>query len=662
MLIVNEDKLGDFNYSGKAEWLETNGLGGYASSTLSGCNTRRYHGLLVAATNPPTERTILVSKLDETIVSNGKRTEIGTSQYLDLLSPQGFQYLKIFSKDLYPQWTYEVGDITLQKSIIQPHNKNSTLIKYEVIKAGSPFQLEFRPFLIARDYHGTGRQNYDLHWDIDFKDGLFHNQPFGGDLEIFIQIPGSKYTHHPDWYFGYKHEEELNRGLEFKEDLLCYGVFELEVKLGDVFFINISTENPKNLDSAKAFNEEINRRKKLLDFTKRNDFIDQLILAADQFIVQRPIYLDEKSEPIQGATIIAGYHWFTDWGRDTMIALPGLCLTTRRFEEAKKILKAFAQSVDMGMLPNFFSDKNGLAEFNNVDGTLWFFLAIYHYYQATQDQEFVLNELLPILENILEWHYRGTRYNIHQDPEDHLLYEGEIGQQLTWMDARIGDYVVTPRMGKPVEIQALWYNAHQILSELLKEAGNSDKSIRYLTEAKIILKSFQKKFWFEEGGYLYDSIDENNVPIETFRPNQLFPISLPFELISKEKAKMVLKKIKSILLTPIGLRSLPQSDPSYKGFYGGDQFSRDSNYHQGAVWSWLLGPYIDALVKVGAPRKEIKEIVSKFEYHFFEGGIGTISEIFDGDFPHNPKGCISQAWSVAELLRVIMAYDILGNE
>jgi len=659
MITIKEDKLQDFGFSGKVEWLETNGLGGYSSSTLSGCNTRRYHGLLVAATNPPTERTVLVSKMDETIVMEGNKIELGTNVYNDAISPNGYSYLKEFSKDLFPQWTYKVGNILLRKSIIQPHKHNTTLIRYEVLEAEIPFQLQFQPFLIARDYHGTGRANEDLHWDCNFANGLFHNKPFGGDLDIFIKVPGSSYTHHPEWYFNFKHEEELLRGLGYNEDLLCYGTFEISVKAGDIFFISLSTENPEHLDPSKAFEEEITRRFNLLSITKRNDFTDQLILAADQFIVQRPIFTKGILNPIEGATIIAGYHWFTDWGRDTMISLPGLCISTKRFEEAKKILNAFAQSVDMGMLPNFFSDKNGLAEFNNVDGTLWFFQAVYHYYLATQDKEFVLNAIFPVLENILEWHYKGTRYNIHRDTNDHLLYEGEKGQQLTWMDARIGDWVVTPRMGKPVEIEALWYNAHKILSFLAKEAGFTHKSEILDHEAANIADSFIKTFWFEEGNYLYDSIDENNTPVNTFRPNQLFAISLPFELLGKDPSKHILDKVKSILYTPVGLRSLPQNDPNYNGFYGGDQYKRDSNYHQGAVWGWLMGPYIDALVKVETPKEEIKKVLEDFQYHLFEGGIGTVSEIFDGDFPHSPKGCIAQAWSVAEILRVILAYNLL---
>jgi predicted glycogen debranching enzyme len=659
MISIEQEKLKDFSYLSQVEWLETNGLGGYASSTVANCHSRRYHGLLVAATQIPTGRTVLVSKLDETIVTGDKLFELGSNNYNGVIAPQGYQYLKDFTKELYPQWTYQADDIIIRKSLMQLHKKNTTIIKYEVLEAGSLFKMLLQPFLIARDYHSVGHMNHNLHWDVDFNNGVFHNKPYGGDLEVYISLPGSTYHHKPEWYYNFRYEEEVNRGLEYNEDLLCYGELEVSLKTGDAIYVVLSTTNPEGFDAKKAFTEEVSRRMALFGSVKRNAVTDQLRLAADQFVVQRHIYLNGNEHPIEGATVIAGYHWFTDWGRDTMISLPGLCISTGRYNDAKKILQAFAHSVNKGMLPNFFSDNNGIAEFNNVDGTLWFFLAVYHFYKATGDKGFVLNELVPVLEDIIEWHYKGTRYNIHDDPSDHLLFAGEKGQQLTWMDARVGNWVVTPRMGKPVEIEALWYNALCIISELAKEAGDTEKATHYAKEAGFVKGNFEKEFWFEGGQYLYDSIDENNVPVETFRPNQLFAISLPFELIGGEKAKGILEKIKTILYTPVGLRSLGQGEPNYNGFYGGDQFHRDSNYHQGAVWSWLLGPYVDALVKVKTPKAELKKIIADFSYHFKEGGVGTISEIFDGDAPHAPKGCMAQAWSVAELLRVITAYKLV---
>ncbi len=659
MISIEQEKLHDFDYVGKTEWLETNGLGGYSSSTISNCHSRRYHGLLVAATQIPTGRTVLVSKMDEALIIGENRIDLATNNYNGTVTPRGYQYLEKFSKEFYPEWIYKVEDTIIKKSLIQLRGKNTTLIKYNCIHAKENAQLQLKPFIIARDYHSISKMNYNLHWDATYHNGTFHNNPYGDELNIYIRIPGAQYHHHPEWFYNFLYQEELNRGQEYLEDLLCFGEFIIPIKTGDTFYIALSTENPENLAFEDAFNGEVNRRSALIDSFPRNEITDVLVLASDQFIVKREVYLKQAGIPIEGATIIAGYHWFTDWGRDTMISLPGLCILTNRWEEAKKILWAFANSMNEGMLPNFFSDKDGLAEFNNVDGTLWFFLAVYQYLKATNDEEFVLGQILPVMEIIMDWHRKGTRYQIKVDPNDHFLFAGAKGQQLTWMDARIGDWVVTPRMGKPVEIQALWYNALCIMKELTRVAGNTEVSLEYEERAQLVQESFTNKFWFEEGQYLYDAIDENNIPITAFRPNQLFAISLPFELVKGERAKTIIGKIKANLFTPVGLRSLAPNDPNYKGWYGGTPFERDSNYHQGTVWSWLLGPYIDALVKIETPKNELIKIIKDFTYHFQEGCIGTISEIFDGDTPHAPKGCIAQAWSVGELLRVILTYQLV---
>jgi len=378
--------------------------------------------------------------------------------------------------------------------------------------------------------------------------------------------------------------------------------------------------------------------------------LTNFLLRGDKVTVQRGGHLK---------TIIAGYHWFTDWSRDTMISLPGLCLSTGRFEDAKKIIAAFAENVSMGMLPNRFQDNNEPPEYNNVDGTLWYFIAIKKYLAATDDTAFILNRILPVLKEIIDWHFKGTRYNIHV-AEDGLLYAGETGQQLTWMDARIGDWVVTPRMGKPVEIQALWYNALKIFAELLLLNNQpQDAELVELSAAKA-KQSFQEKFWYTAGNYLYDNIDENNTPDISLRPNQLLALSLPYAILDDMgKAKSMLKIVEEKLYTPVGLRSLSPDDERYIPFYGGDQYKRDSSYHQGTVWSWLLGPYVDALMKIKSQKSKVKKIVGDFSYHLTEGCIGTVSEIFDAEAPHYPRGCAAQAWGVAEVLRVIKDYDFL---
>ena len=645
--MLQKDKASLTNYEEaiQLEWLETNGLGGWASSSIIGCNTRRYHGLLVASTRPPIERMVLVSKIDETIVVNEQAFELGVNDFGDTINPTGNQFLTKFTKDLFSEWTYEVNGITIQKTIAMVQGENTTVVVYKVLKATKQFTLRLQPFIAARGYHNLQNNNSNLWWDVDFEDGVFKNHPFEGAPNVYISVPNASYEHHPNWFNHYNYIEEKNRGLDFKEDLLNHGTLSVNLKKGQSIGIIISTEDPKGRNAEELFEKEIARKKELLYKQPENETLKQLILAADQFIVQRGDNLK---------TVIAGYHWFTDWGRDTMISLPGLCLSTGRFDDAKKIIAAFAKSVSMGMLPNRFQDHDELPQYNNVDGTLWFFIAIYKYYQATNDADFVLKELLPVLKDIIDWHFKGTRYNI-KVAEDGLLFAGEQGQQLTWMDAKIADWVVTPRMGKPVEVQALWYNALRIYSDLLHLDKQLEPAAHYAAKAVQAKLSFKKLFWYEGGNYLYDVIDKNNTPDATLRPNQLFAISLPFSLLDDKEAKVVLKIIEEKLYTHVGLRTLPTSDLRYVGVYEGGVFKRDSSYHQGTVWSWLLGAYIDALIKIrGSKGKaQAKEVIAEFSYHLEEACIGSVSEIFDADVPNHPKGCIAQAWSVAEMLRVM---------
>ncbi len=635
---------------GGAEWLETNGLGGWSSSSIIHAHTRRYHGLLVAATDPPAQRTVLLSKLDETIIVDEKRMELGCNLYNgDIVSPNGNKYLKSFTKELFPEWMYEAEGVQIKKAIAMLHDENTVVILYDVIKAEKPFTLELLPLMAARFYHSLQHARPQMHWDTDFENGIFHNKP-DGELNLFINVPGSSYEHTPRWFNNFKYSVEEYRGLDFTEDLFNHGVFSVELKEGGSLGIIISTENPEGRNAKELLVKEEKRRNALLKEQPDDETVQQLILAADQFIVKRGENLK---------TVIAGYHWFTDWGRDTMISLPGLTLSTGRFEDAKKIIAAFAQSVSMGMLPNRFQDNNEPPEYNNVDGTLWYFIAVYKYLQSTNDKKFVLKEILPVLKEIIDWHFKGTRYNIHAD-EDGLLYAGEEGQQLTWMDARIGTWVVTPRRGKPVEIQALWYNVLKIFAELLilnKQKQDAAIIEAAATKAK---QSFDKTFWYSAGNYLYDVIDENGKPDSSLRPNQLFAISLPHALVEGEKAAAILKIVEEKLYTPVGLRSLPADDEHYIQKYGGDQWHRDSSYHEGTVWSWLLGAYVDALIKVKSQKSKVKKVMEDFKYHLNEGCIGSVSEIFDAAAPHHPRGCIAQAWGVAEVLRVMKEYELYG--
>ena len=668
MLSKDKSELQNFANAVRQEWLETNGLGGWTGSSIIGAHTRRYHGLLVAAIEPPTGRVVLVSKLDETIVTNESRIELGANLYPgNVIHPRGHQYLECFNREIFPEWYYQADGIRLKKTVAMIHGENTVIIRYEVLEAKRSFKMEFLPLVAARGYHSLAYEGPQMHWDADFKDGIFHNRP-DGKTDIFIYIPESSYQHQPRWFHSFQYREEQYRGLDYNEDLFNHGVFSVTLEEGDSLGIILSTENPAGRNAYDLLSKESIRRNLLLRDQPESDLIRSLVLAADQFVVKRFIRpaVDlqnntSKGDPREAATIIAGYHWFTDWARDTMISLPGLCLSTGRFEEARKILSAFAASADRGMLPNRFQDHGDKPEYNNVDGTLWYFISVHKYLEATNDKEFVLKEILPVLKDIIDWHFRGTRYSIRVDA-DGLLYSGEHGQQLTWMDARIDDWVVTPRMGKPVEIQALWYNALKVFAGLLNLNEQEHDAFKVNLTAEKAKDSFIRKFWFQEGNYLYDTIDENGVPDSSLRPNQLLAISLPYAMIEGEKAAAIVKLVKEKLYTPVGLRSLSADDNRYVPLYGGDQWHRDAAYHQGTVWSWLLGPYIDALIKVNGDQDEAKRVIDDFAFHLHEGCIGSVSEIFDGEAPHHPGGCVAQAWGVAEILRAIKEHNLFIKE
>ncbi len=651
------DVLHDFNKARSLEWLETNGLGGYASSTVSGAHSRRYHGLLVAAMHPPVGRTVLLSKLDETIIissankekqSNDIRIELSSNQYPGCVHPQGFNHLKSFERDMFPEFTYEVEGVKIKKTIVGVHGENTTLVLYEVISAPKKSKLELLPLGASRDYHSISHANESLNKAYEFKDGIFKTKNYSDSPELFISLPKSTFEAAPNWYHNFEYSIEQYRGLDFQEDLFTHGKFIIDIKKGDKIGIIISTEDPTERDAFKLFKQEQNRRAKLIKDVLWNENLKRLTLAADQFIVKRGDDLK---------TIIAGYHWFSDWGRDTMISLPGLCLATERFDDAKKILKAFAESVSDGMLPNRFPDQGETPEYNTVDATLWFFHAIYKYYQYTSDKAFI-KTLLPILSNIIDWHEKGTRYNIHV-VDDGLLYAGQDGVQLTWMDAKVGDWVVTPRKGKTVEINALWHNALSVMAELFFDTGKIKEAEEFKKRAFQVNTSFNQLFWNDAQGGLYDFVDGENKN-DDLRPNQIYALSLPFQLLSKDKAQSVFNLVTEKLLTNRGLRSLSPDHPEYKPVYGGDQWHRDGAYHQGTVWSFLIGPYIDALINLKGEKgkAEAARLLTDFFKHLDEAGVGSISEIFDAESPFHPRGCMAQAWGVGESLRVSLEYDL----
>ena len=633
------------------EWLETNGLGGFASSTIVGLNTRRYHGLLVAATRPPVGRMLLLSKLEETIVIDGQRYELSANEYPGTIHPRGYQYLVSVKLDPFPVFTYEVAGVEVEKSVFMIYGENSTAIQYAVRVVGAnlprTLDLEVSALIAFRDYHSTAHENDALDPRVEQEPGLATVTPYAGLPSLHIAHNANELEPTGFWYRRFEYQVERERGLDFTEDLFNPFVLKFHALQQPNPSIIASTGRRDISRGADYREAEIQRRLAVIEaFPSEREPIHTLVAAADQFIVSRG---SEK-------TVIAGYHWFSDWGRDTMIALPGLTLATGRFDIAKSILLAFAPFVDQGMLPNRFPDAGETPEYNTVDATLWYFEAIRALLQYTGDFTFVRTNLYRVLVDIIDWHERGTRYGIRLD-EDGLLQSGEAGVQLTWMDAKVGDWVVTPRTGKPVEIQALWYNALCVMEHLAKKFEDRANEQRFGQIAERTKRSFNKSFWNEQRGCLYDVID-GDARDDSIRPNQVFAVSLAHTMLSRDKARQVVEVVQRELLTPYGLRSLARSDPHYRGRYEGGPLSRDGSYHQGTVWAWLMGPFITAYLKVTGDGKEGREQAAKwldeFSGHLEEACLGQVSEIFDGDSPHRPRGCVAQAWSVAELLRALL--------
>lgn len=654
MIHLHQEILHRFDQAVRYEWLETNGLGGYASSTVIGAHHRRYHGLLVAATKPPVKRTVMLSKLEETIITADHSYELGANKYRGTVYPNGYIFLQEFRQELFPTFIYQLPGIKLKKTITALHGENTVVINYEILEADQPFTLELKPMYSPRDYHNLALANGDLDTTVSFEQGIFRTQPYTDQPELFLGVPGVEFELRPDWYYQLEYQEELNRGMAGHEDLFSPGVFTLRLEEGQSWSAMASTLNPQGRRADDLVAQERQRREGLLvQAGYRQDFMKRLVLASDQFIVSRGDGL---------RTVVAGYPWFTDWGRDTMISLPGLCLATGRHEDAKKILLSFAENTSEGMIPNRFPDNGSEPLYNTIDGTLWFFVAVYKYLEATQDRAFVVAQLLPVLSDILSWHERGTRFGIRMD-DDGLLTGGEDGYALTWMDAKAHDWVVTPRRGKAVEINALWYNAWRIYAALLREATQPEKAQETEQRAEQLRQSFVREFWNPHTLALYDCIDgeERDASI---RPNQIFALSLPFPLLDMDQSYQVLDRVEQELLTPVGLRSLSPNDPAYQPYYEGDQYGRDGAYHQGTVWSWLLGPYLDALIRVrgGWGREMARVVIEKMEAHLEQAGVGNVSEIFDGAKPHQPRGCTAQAWGVAELLRAVAEYGLMPRE
>ncbi len=653
---LTADILQNYETASRREWLATNGIGGYASSSLAGANTRRYHGLLVPAFAPPLGRAVLLSKLEEEVRVEDALYLLSANKYPSVVQPQGFRHLVHYENHPVPTWTYTFheGTVTLQKRVWMPHGKNTVYIQYTLIKAPEAVKFGLVPLMAYKDYH-TEQHRWDGFHGTITNDGPGRLKFVAYDTAEplwFTLPPTFAWSGHSGWFLNFEHTREQERGLDCTEDLYCPGHWDGTLAPGQTMTLvaTVETETPAQADD--SLHAEYARQQSLLTAAGlgggSEPFAQTLTLAADQFLI-------EHTERVARATIMAGYPWFTDWGRDTMIALPGLCLSTGRHDLAKQILTSFSGATHNGLLPNRFTDGGGGAEYNTVDASLWFFHAVHQYALASGDWDFAAQQMLPVLQDILTHHINGTDYGIGVDPSDGLLHAGQPGVQLTWMDAKVGDWVVTPRIGKPVEINALWHNALRVAALLARRAGKDDAASDYETRAAQAKASFAPAFWNEDAQCLYDVIGDDGQPDASIRPNQIFALSLPFPLLSPEQARAVVDKVGEHLLTPYGLRTLAPGSPDYQGHYGpGDQRLRDGAYHQGTVWPWLLGAYVDAHLQVYQDKGAALNLILPFlSAAMHDYGVGSLCEIRDGDAPYAPNGCIAQAWSVGELLRAL---------
>jgi predicted glycogen debranching enzyme len=640
-ITLTRDVLNELDGAARREWLVTNGLGGFACSTLAGMNTRRYHGLLVASLRPPLERTLMVAKLDVVAIYRGRRFELATNEYADgTIAPRGYVLLDSFRLEgAIPVWTWQIADALIEQRVWMAHGSNTTYVQFSVVRASEPLELELTPLCTYRDYHSQHR-GYRETLVTQLGNGVRVDAWFGAQPYRLLADRGTCAIA-PQWYWNFKHRVETERGLDDLEDLFRPARFTMTLAAGESGAMTLTASETEPLPAAQALRREFERQAALLQLTPdAPESFTQLALAADQFIVQRQ----------GGMTVIAGYPWFGDWGRDTMIALPGLTLATGRPDIAANILRTFASFVSDGLLPNRFPDGADAPEYNTVDATLWYFVAIDEYVRASGDRK-LLEELFPVLRSIVRWHQRGTRHGICVDEQDGLLRAGEDGVQLTWMDAKIADRVVTPRTGKAVEINALWFNALAIMRDFAQQLGDAEAAREYGSASERVARSFDERFWYAEGGYLYDVIDSPAGEDASLRPNQIFAVSLRHPLLENGRAKAVIDKCMHELWTPVGLRSLAPTDPRYVSHYGGSPHERDASYHQGTVWSWLLGPFALAHYRIYNDAPAALALLNGMTAHLRDACVGQVSEIFDAEAPFASRGCFAQAWGVAETLR-----------
>jgi predicted glycogen debranching enzyme len=657
--------LGDLDAAARREWLVTNGIGGYAMGSLAGLATRSYHGWLVAATEPPVGRRVLVGGLLERATLDGRTIALDAHEFADgTIVGRGWELQESFLLDgSIPTWRFAIEDAIVERRVWMAQGANTTYVRYRLARGAHPVQLAVSALTTDRDFHALTRAGPAP--AVDAIDGglLVRWAADGTPLRVLAQ--GGEVVPDGAWWWRFLHREETARGRDDVSDLYLAGAHTVTLQPGRSWTLVLSAEAEADLDGEAAIAAAYAHDADLVRAAggeRLSPFVRQLVLAADAFIVRRDFVPEGPDDPLaegQGRSIVAGYPWFNDWGRDTMIALPGLTLATGRSAEGAAILRAYGRWVADGLLPNDFPSTAGVTpEYNTVDAALWYIQAIRAHHEATGDDA-LRDELLPVVRAIVDAHVAGTHHGIGIDHADGLLRAGEPGLQLTWMDARLDDRVVTPRMGKPVEINALWYNALVTAGSWMLNASDHATGQTYMTLAEQVVKSFRKRFWNPGLGYLADVVDGPSGDDFSLRPNQVFALSLHFPLLEGAPARSTLEAVGRALLTSYGLRSLAPTDPAYHGIYAGDQFARDGAYHQGSAWAWLVGAYAEAIERVTSDRATALAVLRPFEAHLADAGQGSISEIFDGAPPHMARGCPAQAWSVAEVLR---AWRLLARE
>jgi predicted glycogen debranching enzyme len=674
-ITYSKEALSRFNDVITKEWLVTNGLGSYASSTVLGINTRKYHGLLISALNPPGDRTVCLSKLDEDVIVGKDTYRLGANEFAGSIFPEGYKLIKQFLTSPFPIYLYEAGNVQIEKTVFMPKTKNAVAIMYKIInKACCEATLKIYPLLTCRYFHTViDHLRMPLNFNQENSDKAFQVSFEHPQATLVCRITEDKFSERRNWIERLHYREEASRGEADTDDCFQPGYFEVTVPANGEVEFAVTAALSRQLRDAKlaldnvgnstqevksTFNRELTNRVALLENfynshpdVPTSEWLNWVLLAADSFMVE---------SDVGRKAIIAGYHWFEPWGRDTFISLPGLLLVTGRFSAAKNILQNFMQYCKDGLIPNFVNDKTGEPAYNTVDGTLWYVNAVLQYLKYTNDYGLVHSELWDNLKSIIEHHQRGTQFGIKLDSDGLLLH----GPRLTWMDANIEGDMITPRSGKAVEIQALWYNTLKTMEFLAKKFQEPQLHEKYAAMAKQTSESFNLKFWNSQRNCLYDVIDDKGADA-SIRPNQIFAASLDFGMLDKPKRIRVIDVVTHELVTPYGLRTLSLDDPKFVGKCTGDRYSRDAAYHNGTIWPWLLGPYISAYLKARdyAPKSRkiaLNELIEPlFKVGVGQGGLGTINEIFDCDAPNTPRGCISQAWSIAEPLRAYVE-DVLG--